>query len=797
MAQSNWEADKMLDVYIYDYLLKRNLHASAKAFMAEGKVAADPVAIDAPGGFLFEWWSVFWDIFIARTNEKHSEVAAAYIEAQQMKAREHQQQMQMQQLQIMQQRHAQMQRRDASHPPLPGSINGIGSDRVLGQSTASVLAAKMYEDRMKHPNSMDTEPSQQLFDANRMALLKSSTNQGQLVQGTPGNASASLQHIQAQAQQTVDIKPDVSLAATQRPLSVDPSIYASGILQTKSPGLNQGASGLPLNGWPLTGIDQLKPNLGQQAQKSFMQTQNQFQLLTAQQQQQLLAQAQVQGSIGSAGSPNHSDMDPRRLRALPRAGLNGKDGQATGNDGSIGSPLQSGSPKVRGPSQDQAELLLKMKMAQIQQSSGHQQLPDQLQQQQLQQNNRKRKQPSSSGAANSTGTGNTAGPSPNSAPSTPSTHTPGDGLSMAANMHVNNMSKSLMMYGADGPGGLASSTNQLEGMEPFGDGCLEDNVESFLSPHDDGDPSLFGALKRSPTEHNTDSSKGFTFQEVGCLRSSTSKVICCHFSSDGKLLASAGHEKKAVLWNMDTLKTESTPEEHTLLITDVRFRPGSSQLATSSFDRTVRMWDAADPSYCLHAFTGHGTAVMSLDFHPKKTDILCSCDGNGEIRLWSSFSCTRIFKGATAQVRFQPRVGQLLAAAADNLISVFDFESDRRIHALQGHAERVHSICWDANGDYLASVSEDSVRVWSLASGGRCIHELSSNGNKFHSCIFHPAYPTLLVIGGYQSLELWNMVDNKTMSVAAHEGLIAALAQSPSTGMVASASHDKCVKIWK
>jgi hypothetical protein len=32
-----------LDVYIYDYLLKRNLQTTAKAFMAEGKVAADPV----------------------------------------------------------------------------------------------------------------------------------------------------------------------------------------------------------------------------------------------------------------------------------------------------------------------------------------------------------------------------------------------------------------------------------------------------------------------------------------------------------------------------------------------------------------------------------------------------------------------------------------------------------------------------------------------------------------------------------------------------------------------------------
>lgn len=32
-----------LDVYIHDYLLKRKLHASAKAFMNEGKVATDPV----------------------------------------------------------------------------------------------------------------------------------------------------------------------------------------------------------------------------------------------------------------------------------------------------------------------------------------------------------------------------------------------------------------------------------------------------------------------------------------------------------------------------------------------------------------------------------------------------------------------------------------------------------------------------------------------------------------------------------------------------------------------------------
>jgi hypothetical protein len=130
-----------------------------------------------------------------------------------------------------------------------------------------------------------------------------------------------------------------------------------------------------------------------------------------------------------------------------------------------------------------------MKMAQSQQSLSQQQ--EQLQQHQLQQvvlmflifppsfpfsndqsshiinilyllcyqSNRKRKQASSSGAANSTGTGNTAGPSPNS-PS--STHTPGDGLNTSSSMqHVNNVQKSMMMYGAEATGGLGSSSNLL------------------------------------------------------------------------------------------------------------------------------------------------------------------------------------------------------------------------------------------------------------------------------------------------------------------------------------------------
>lgn len=76
------------------------------------------------------------------------------------------------------------------------------------------------------------------------------------------------------------------------------------------------------------------------------------------------------------------------------------------------------------------------------------------------QNGRKRKQPiSSSGPANSSGTGNTAVPS--SEPSTPSSQSPGDTISMPLLHHNASLSKALVVYGTSTAGTMGSPSNQL------------------------------------------------------------------------------------------------------------------------------------------------------------------------------------------------------------------------------------------------------------------------------------------------------------------------------------------------
>ncbi|PON90767.1 Coatomer beta subunit [Trema orientale] len=298
-----------------------------------------------------------------------------------------------------------------------------------------------------------------------------------------------------------------------------------------------------------------------------------------------------------------------------------------------------------------------------------------------------------------------------------------------------------------------------------------------------------------------DINKGFTFTEVSSIRASRGKVISCDFSPDGKLLASGGHDKEVALWYTDTLEPKARIQEHSSLITDLRFSRRMSRFATSSFDKTVRVWDADNPSYSLHTLVGHCSMTMALDFHPNNEDLLCSCDSDSEIRYWSinNGSCLSVFKGGDSNVRFQPRHGKSLAAAAEDSVSILDVETQACLLTLQGHLRPVYSVCWDPSGEFLATVSEDSVKVWTLGSGskGDCVYELSCSGNKFHSCVFHPRYPSVLVVACYQSLELWNVIENKTMTIQAHESLVSTLAASTLTGMIASASHDKFVKLWK
>ncbi|CAI9772750.1 unnamed protein product [Fraxinus pennsylvanica] len=329
---------------------------------------------------------------------------------------------------------------------------------------------------------------------------------------------------------------------------------------------------------------------------------------------------------------------------------------------------------------------------------------------------------------------------------------------------------------------LQSGKNVAE-EEPF-------DVDCFFNDN----PDDMSTLPHSSPACDKTEQKGqcLSFEEVESFQTKT-KLRCCHFAASGKLLAAAGHDSKVLIWNLESLSTNII-KGYSLLITDIRFKPNSTVFATSSVDRVVQ------PTKSNSRLVGHAKSVMSLDFHPTRVNILCSCDSNDEIRLWNvnESACIHAFKGANRQVRFQPQSGNLLAAATGNVINMIDVETSTIQYRLEGHTKDVRSMCWDTSGRYMASVSEDCARIWSIEAGGKSVHQLQSSENKFVSCTFHPGYSLVLAIGSYQSLQIWNPMDGSKMwTHRAHEGIVSALTNTSVNHRIASVSNDSWMKVWE
>ncbi|XP_060192874.1 transcriptional corepressor LEUNIG_HOMOLOG-like [Lycium barbarum] len=344
---------------------------------------------------------------------------------------------------------------------------------------------------------------------------------------------------------------------------------------------------------------------------------------------------------------------------------------------------------------------------------------------------------------------------------------------------------------------VQEQTNQLRLQSSDKSGRKRKLPSSSLARVGKGKAIVGGSVAPAHTQAERE---GIAFKEIRKLQTTKSNLLCCHFNSRGELLAAAGQDRKVLIWDLGNNNVVSSEEGHTHHITDIRFRPNSTVFATSSFDRTVNIWDAAKPSNPFENLVGHAGHVMSIDFHPTKSSLLSSCDSNDEIKLWDLYTGDEkfSFKGGNRQVRFQPKLGHFLASSSGNVINIFDVETNSIQTKLQGHIKDVRSICWDFSGNCLASVSEDSARIW-YVSEGSCLFELYSHGKNFQSCIFHPGHGQVLVIGSEKSLELWNPIfqRNITWPYSAHDGIISSLANSHWKGTIASVSHDQCIKIWK
>jgi WD40 repeat protein len=287
---------------------------------------------------------------------------------------------------------------------------------------------------------------------------------------------------------------------------------------------------------------------------------------------------------------------------------------------------------------------------------------------------------------------------------------------------------------------------------------------------------------------------------IRILTGHTSAVNGVAFSPDGTLLATTSDDKTGRLWRVADGTHLRTLTGHTDYVWAIAFSPDGTLLATTSGDNTARLWRTADGTP-IHTLTGHTHGVNDVAFSPDGT-LIATTSYDDTARLWQTADGThlRTFTGHTSTVygvAFSPDGTLLATTSYDKTGRLWRVADGTHLRTLTGHTEWVHGVAFSPDGTLIATTSSDNTaRLWRTADGTP-IHTLTGHTSTVYGVAFSPD-GTLIATTSYdKTTRLWQTYDGTHLrTLTGHTNWVWGVAFSPDGTLLATASEDKAVRLW-
>ncbi|XP_078066569.1 WD repeat-containing protein 88-like [Mustelus asterias] len=202
-------------------------------------------------------------------------------------------------------------------------------------------------------------------------------------------------------------------------------------------------------------------------------------------------------------------------------------------------------------------------------------------------------------------------------------------------------------------------------------------------------------------------------------------LTCCDVSFDGKCVATGSDIENAVyIRDSETgASIANLQDQHLSTVTSCCFNPNGQHVASTSCDRTARIWDMS-----VHRTTmtlkKHRNVVSDCCFN-QMGNVLCTASWDktmlvwdvavGEFRSQGPRSLTDAHKGCISSCAMSKDSSLIVAGSYDQTISVWDTAGLYLKLVLKDHKDWVMDVAISSDNKWILSACKDStVRLWDI-----------------------------------------------------------------------------------
>ena len=193
-----------------------------------------------------------------------------------------------------------------------------------------------------------------------------------------------------------------------------------------------------------------------------------------------------------------------------------------------------------------------------------------------------------------------------------------------------------------------------------------------------------------------------------------SAVTAAEIAPTRRFFATGGDDAAVRIWDVRTRSLFMHLKEHSMSITAVRFMPTASHIYTSSADMSVCLFDI-DAEKMIQRLTQFASHVTDLDV---TGDYLVAVTQDGHVEKFCISQTTQpiasVKSHETTSMAISPNGTKFAIGHVDGNVSIWDFESFRKLSETKVHSHEVSDIRFFQDNRVMASGIDGGIAVLSV-----------------------------------------------------------------------------------